>query len=94
MHISLEKKSIVDVYDTPIIQQTSFWSQVKKKQGLKSLAFDYKVRNRDLYLNGDSYSCTQADFLMFVQQLNANDCVVYVPYGPENRTLRRKSGVF
>lgn len=94
MHISLEKKSIIDVYDTPIIQQTSFWSQVKKKQGLKSLAFDYKVRNRDLYLNVDGYSCTQADFLMFVQELNANDCVVYVPYGPEVEPSEENQGIF
>jgi hypothetical protein len=46
MELSIESKQIIDVYDTPIVQQTSFWSRVKRKQGLQSLAFDFKARNR------------------------------------------------
>jgi lipid II:glycine glycyltransferase (peptidoglycan interpeptide bridge formation enzyme) len=94
MELSIENKSIIDVYDTPIIQQTSFWSRVKKRQGLKSFAFDYKARNRDLYLNVGGYSYTQADFLLFLQYYNDNDCVAYVPYGPEIEPSEERQGAF
>ncbi|MEG0815131.1 MAG: peptidoglycan bridge formation glycyltransferase FemA/FemB family protein [Mucinivorans sp.] len=94
MKLNIEKKSIVDVYDTPIIQQTSFWSHVKRKQGLQSFAFDYKASNRELYLNVGGYSYTRADFLLFLQYLNADDCVAYVPYGPEVEPSEENQGVF
>ncbi len=51
MTLSILKKEIVDLYSTPIIQQTSFWSMVKKNQGVESSAFDSNARNRDLYSN-------------------------------------------
>ncbi|MEG0892018.1 MAG: peptidoglycan bridge formation glycyltransferase FemA/FemB family protein, partial [Bacteroidales bacterium] len=94
MQLNIEKKSTIDVYDTPIIQQTSFWSRVKRKQGLQSFAFDYKVRNSDLYLNVGGYSQTRADFLMFIQYLNSKDCVTYVPYGPEVEPSEENQGMF
>lgn len=94
MQLSIEKKSIIDVYDTPIIQQTSFWSRVKNKLGLKSYAFDYNVRNSDLYLNVGGYSHTTADFLMFLQYFNNSDCVAYVPYGPEVEPSEENQGKF
>ncbi|MEG1649325.1 MAG: peptidoglycan bridge formation glycyltransferase FemA/FemB family protein [Rikenellaceae bacterium] len=94
MELNIEKKSTIDVYDTPIIQQTSFWSRVKLKQGLQSFAFDYKARNSDLYLNVGGYSYTRADFLMFLQYFNENDCVAYVPYGPEIEPSEENQGIF
>ena len=66
MTLSILKKEIVDLYSTPIIQQTSFWSMVKRNQGVESSAFDFNARNRDLYSNVGGYSCTQADFVMFL----------------------------
>ncbi len=94
MELNIEKKSIVDVYDTPIIQQTSFWSRVKRKQGLQSFAFDYRARNSDLYLNVGGYSTTCADFLLFLQYFNERDCVAYIPYGPEVEPSEENQGVF
>ncbi|MEG1498113.1 MAG: peptidoglycan bridge formation glycyltransferase FemA/FemB family protein [Bacteroidales bacterium] len=94
MELDIEKKSIIDVYDTPILQQTSFWSHVKRKQGLSSFAFDYKARNSDLYLNVGGYSYTRADFLLFLQYVNSEDCVAYVPYGPEVEPSEENQGLF
>ena len=94
MQLHIAKKAIVDVYDTPIIQQTSFWSRVKRKQGLQSLAFDYKARNRDLYLNVGGYSYTTADFLIFIHRYNSKDCMAYIPYGPEIEPSEEKQGIF
>lgn len=94
MTLSILKKEIVDLYSTPIIQQTSFWSMVKKNQGVESSAFDFNARNRDLYSNVGGYSCTQADFVMFLRYLNNKDCVAYVPYGPEVEPSEENQGNF
>ncbi len=94
MQLHIKKKPILDVYDTPIIQQTSFWSRVKQKQGLASCAFDYKVRNSDLYLNVGGYACTNADLVLFVQHFNDKDCVAYIPYGPELEPSEENQGRF
>lgn len=94
MLLSLEKKSIADVYETPIIQQTSFWSYVKRRQGQESLAIDYKARNSDLYLNVGGYSSTTADVLLFLRYLNDEDCIAYAPYGPELEPSEENQGIF
>lgn len=94
MTLEIEKKEIVDVYGTPIIQQTSFWSNVKRSQGIESRAFDFKVSNRDLYINVGGYSYTRADFVMFLQYLNSKDCIAYLPYGPEIEPSEENQGCF
>ena len=94
MTINIEPKEIVDVYGTPIIQQTSFWSKVKQKQGVDSEAFEFKIRNSELYQNVGGYSCTQADFLMFFQYFNNKDYIAYLPYGPEVEPSEEKQGIF
>lgn len=94
MYLDIESKSSVDLYDTPIVQQTSFWSSVKRRQGLQSFAFDYKARNSDLYLNVGGYSCTRADFVLFLQHLTSSDTVAYVPYGPEVEPSQENQGCF
>lgn len=67
MQLHIEPKEIVDAYSTPIVQQTSFWSKVKVRSGITSRAFEFAVRNSDLYNNVGGYSYTQADFILFFQ---------------------------
>ena len=38
------EKNIEDVYRTSIVQQTAFWSEVKRKLGLETTAIDFKVK--------------------------------------------------
>lgn len=83
MEIQIEPKQIIDAYSTPIVQQTSFWSKVKERLGLVSSAYEFKVRNRDIYEGVGGFSCTNADFILFFQYLNQEDYLAYVPYGPE-----------
>lgn len=90
----LELKRIVDIYDTPIIQQTSFWSKVKQRLGVDSMAFDFKVRNSDLYMDVGGYASTQADAILFFQHLNAQDYIAYFPYGPEIEPSQENQGRF
>ena len=81
MNIRLEPKEITDAYSTPIVQQTSFWSKVKEQLGMSSCAFDYSVRNSELYTHVGGYTYTQADFIMFFQYLNREDYIAY-PMAP------------
>ena len=94
MYLKIEPKEIVDAYSTPIVQQTSFWSKVKERLGLSSCAFEFAVRNSDIYANVGGYSYTHADFIMFFQYLNARDYVAYIPYGPEIEPSEEFQGLF
>ncbi len=94
MTIDIEKKEIEDINSTPIVQQTAFWSEVKNHQGLASKAFDFKVRNRELYANVGGYSYTYADLLLLHKPLNSEFSMAYVPYGPEIEPSEENQGDF
>lgn len=94
MEIQIEPKQIIDAYSTPIVQQTSFWSKVKERLGLFSSAYEFKVRNRDIYEGVGGFSCTNSDFILFFQYLNQEDYLAYVPYGPEVEPSENNQGAF
>ena len=94
MEIQIEPKQIIDAYSTPIVQQTSFWSKVKERLGLFSSAYEFKVRNRDIYEGVGGFSCTNADFILFFQYLNQEDYLDYVPYGSEVEPSENNQGAF
>ncbi|MGN0195385.1 MAG: hypothetical protein ACI4AE_02895 [Candidatus Cryptobacteroides sp.] len=94
MHICVEPKDIIDAYRTPILQQTSFWSRVKEKIGMESAAFEFSVRNSDIYSNVGGYSYTNADLIIFFQHLGREDYMAYIPYGPETEPSKENQGQF
>lgn len=94
MDIHLQSKDIADIYSTPIFQQTSFWCDVKDRLGVPSDAFDFKVKNSELYSNVGGYSYTQGDFIILYQKLGADSCVGYIPYGPEIEPSEENQGNF
>lgn len=61
---------------------------------MHSCAFEYSVRNSDLYDGVGSFSRTNADFIMFYQYLNNEDYAAYVPYGPEIEPSEDRQGEF
>ena len=61
---------------------------------MHSCAFEYSVRNSDLYDGVGGVSRTNADFIMFYQYLNNEDYVTYVPYGPEIEPSEDRQGEF
>lgn len=61
---------------------------------MHSCAFEYSVRNGDLYDGAGGFSRTNADFIMFYQYLNNEDYVAYVPYGPEIEPSEDRHGEF
>lgn len=94
MNLNIEPKNPIDAYSTPIVQQTAFWSKVKEKLGMDSRAFEFSVRNSDIYTDVGGYSCTRADFILFRQNLNAEDYIAYIPYGPEVEPSESNQGEF
>ena len=82
MNISLESKSTYSLFETPLLHQSSFWSNVKKKQGFQSLAFDIKVRMEDMYSNLSSSAYLLDDVLIILQPISKKHSIGYVPYGP------------
>ena len=94
MDIKIEPKNIYDAYSTPIVQQTSFWSIVKERLGMHSCAFEFSVKNRDIYTGVGGFSRTNADFITFFQYLNHEDYIAYVPYGPEIEPSEVNQGTF
>lgn len=94
MKLQVTRKRVDDLYRTPIVQQTSFWSYVKRNQGVESRAFDFEAPNRELYLDVGGYCSTRADLVMFLQYLNRTDCIAYIPYGPEIEPSEENQGAF
>ncbi len=94
MMIQVNNKEIRDIHNTPIVQQTAFWSEVKTYQGLTTHAFDFKVKNRDIYTHVGGHSYTEADFLVLLNPINARHSIAYVPYGPEIEPSEEFQGQF
>ena len=79
----LYKKDIAELYNTPIVQQTAFWSLVKRKLGFSTVAINFHANNSGLFYKHNSDFFINSDLLIIVQQINKNDSIAYVPYGPE-----------
>lgn len=87
-------KDIEELFQTSIVQQTSFWSEVKKKLGTSTMAVNFtSVRNR-LYTTTESNEKFDSDLLVLIQPVNNEDCIAYVPYGPETEPDEELQGAF
>lgn len=93
MIADLEDKEIKEVYKTSIIQQTAYWSEVKKLQGIDSCAFNFKTKYDDLYNNEDK-SYFIGDLLVIIQHIDRDHSIAYVPYGPEVEPSEENQGYF
>lgn len=93
MLTDIHLKESNDLYRTPIVQQTAFWSQVKNNLGLQSIAINFKSRKSDLF-GEKSSEYIQSDILVILQQIDAQHTIAYVPYGPELEPLEEYQGEF
>ena len=94
MIADIEDKEIKQIYRTSIIQQTSYWSEVKKLQGVDSKAFNFKAKSADLFSGTQDESYFVGDLLILIQSLDAESCIAYVPYGPEIEPSEESQGYF
>lgn len=77
------RKGVDGLYQTPIVQQTAFWSHVKNQLGASTVAVNFKSKRKRLFLDAASDDYIHSDVLVILQQINRHDCIAYVPYGPE-----------
>lgn len=94
MIADLEGKQIKEIYRTSIIQQTAYWSEVKKMQGVQSVAYNFKVKSSDLFNNPSDETFIIGDLLIIIQHLDKDHCIAYVPYGPEIEPDAENQGYF
>lgn len=94
MHCTVEPKEIPEIRTGNIVQQTSFWANVKHEQGLEPYAFGY-------HASGDLFSPEQSsskiyhdDLLILVRQVSQEHSFAYVPYGPKNEPVSENHGRF
>jgi lipid II:glycine glycyltransferase (peptidoglycan interpeptide bridge formation enzyme) len=88
------KKNIKDVYKTSIIQQTAFWSEVKRKLGLNTTAIDFKVWKNEINSDPSENYSLNGDMLVIIRRIDNNSSIAYVPYGPEIEPEEQKQGTF
>ena len=88
------KKEVEELYATPILQQTAFWSAVKKRLGTNSIAVNFNSRKSTLYGVTNDRSSLSSDVLIVLQQINRHHSVAYVPYGPELEPADEFQGLF
>lgn len=95
MIADIQDKSIKDVYQTSIIQQTAYWSEVKTQQGELTQAYNFKIKTEDLFLTGRADApYTVGDVLITLRYLDDQHCIAYVPYGPEIEPDTENQGYF
>ncbi len=91
---NVHKKEVEELYATPILQQTAFWSAVKKRLGTDSIAINFNSRKSALYGITNDRSSLSSDVLIVLQQINRHHSVAYVPYGPELEPADEFQGMF
>jgi len=87
-------KEVDELYQTPIVQQTAFWSRVKNQLGASTIAVTFKSKRKKLFQNAISDDYIHSDVLVILQQINRYDCIAYVPYGPEIEPDEENQGIF
>ena len=90
----VHKKDIEELNRTPILQQTAFWSIVKRKIGRDTVALSFSSNKSSLYHRIERDGSIRSDLLVIIKQLNRYDSIAYVPYGPELEPDNEFQGVF
>lgn len=88
------RKETGELYRTPILQQTAFWSDVKNRLGVTSLAIDFKSDRSGVYAASGEKGHIHSDLLVLIRQLGNGDSLAYVPYGPELEPDEEVQGPF
>ena len=83
-----------EVLASPIVQQTAFWSEVKKNLGVGTGAYAFKLPKSDVAGCSGQSGSQEADVLVVQQQLDAQHSIAYVPYGPEIEPVDGMHGPF
>lgn len=88
------QKDIEEVFRTPIVQQTAFWSEVKRRMGISSIACNFIVPASGIGRNNNDGNNIKSDILVVLRKVDQNHSIAYVPYGPELEPTDELGGVF
>ncbi|HNQ36530.1 MAG TPA: peptidoglycan bridge formation glycyltransferase FemA/FemB family protein [Prolixibacteraceae bacterium] len=88
------RKETRELYRTPILQQTAFWSDVKNQLGLTSLAIDFRSDRSGLFTGSPLSGHIHSDLLVLIMPLGNGHSLAYVPYGPELEPGEEAQGPF
>jgi hypothetical protein len=94
MRFQVKRKTTKNINRTSILHQTAFLSQVKRKHGIDSKAFDIKVRASDLYATSCRQNYIIGDLLILFQNIGDDYKIGYVPYGPTIKPSEENQGLF
>src|SRR6056297_2030949 len=94
MHCTVEPKEIPEIETSNIVQQTSFWANVKHEQGLQPCAFNYNASGDLISPKQVSSEIYHDDLLVLIRKVNQEHSVAYVPYGPKNEPDSENHGLF
>lgn len=95
MYLKIEQKSEHELFSTPLLQQTAFWSSVKKSLGFNPKAFNLWARQRDILdIAGASSAYVMDDVLVLEHPVGIDKTIAYVPYGPLLCPSESAQGVF
>src|SRR5690606_27913514 len=70
MVAELEDKDLTKIFKTSIIQQTAYWSEVKKLQGITTKAFNFRAKKADLFVDSNDESYFIGDLLVLIQKVD------------------------
>ena len=93
MLTDIHPKETFELFNTPIVQQTALWSQVKNQLGFQSIAINFKIKKSDIF-NDESKEYIDSDILIILQQIDSKHTVAYIPYGPELEPNEELQGHF
>jgi lipid II:glycine glycyltransferase (peptidoglycan interpeptide bridge formation enzyme) len=88
------QKDTENLFDTPILQQTAYWSDVKKNMGYQTLALDYTLPQEEINDAGSASAKVLSDLLVILQPADKHRTYAYVPYGPELEPAAENQGAF
>ncbi len=96
MLTNIQTKDISELNSTPIVQQTAFWSVVKKKLGAATIAISFRSKESFIYhtSSGRQDNIIVSDLLVIVKKIDREHSVAYVPYGPELEPAEEFQGMF
>jgi lipid II:glycine glycyltransferase (peptidoglycan interpeptide bridge formation enzyme) len=88
-------KDTEELYETPIVQQTAFWSDVKAQLGAGTLGVNFKARQSDLFHRStEDKTIIFSDILAVIRQIDRYHSIAYIPYGPELEPSEEFQGMF
>ena len=91
---NIRPKETDELYATPILQQTAFWSEVKASLGANTIAVNFAAESACLYGTAGEKQLIHSDLLIILRQIDRNHSVAYVPYGPELEPADEFQGIF